>query len=87
MNWKPGDQARVNLTRSCAHGDIVTVLSELMFINCSMEGSYMGHEVDFANPDDPREWLAFEPHELLPISDGSEKCSWDDCVWRPTEVV
>ena len=86
MGHRIGDRVRVNCPGTSGHGQECTVMSSLqLFCPGLMGESFMGHRVDL--PHSQLKWCAYEAHELIPIYDGHEPCSWEDSVWRPTELV
>ena len=94
MNWKIGMMAEV-ICPNCEHtGKIVQVLrtgllSELydggIFLNAIEVDVAPSKKVQVKCPN--QKYACFKPEHLKPIYDGDQKGSWDDCVWKPRELV
>lgn len=88
MGFNVGDLVRVNCPGSTKHGEETTVIGPAKGGRALCPDGSVVYEicfpVDFPTTDVP--W-AFRGDELIPLYDGREPCSWEDCVWRPTELV
>ena len=87
--WKVGDLAVVDCPGSALNGEIVTLLAERfdeLIVGNQLVGPLQYWEVSHPRPLKSNKGYGFEPHELIPL-DGNEKGSWEDCVWKPKELV
>jgi len=90
MNWKVGDRAKVIKANNQEHiGKIVTIISGPTYI-CKETGKTWtegcAHYVNIPTLNDRQGYAAFCPDWLVPIDDGREKTTWENCVWKPTNV-
>ena len=82
MNWKPGDMAIIveSMTAKSVGQECEIIgpshLSGWLYVDCP----YLGQA-----PTQPY-WSAM-PEWLRPIYDGNETTSWEDCIWKPKELI
>ena len=85
MTHKVGDRVRVEYPLSPVHGQIVIVVACEASAWSEDVGDFIGYAID-RHKRNGRPFI-YEDHELIPIYDGNEKTSWEDCVWQPKELV
>ena len=80
MNWKPGDIAIIGPKGHDLVGESVELTK---FVGAHVKTTLTDMwEVDYSG----NQWLASESVLRNPY-DGYEKCSWEDCIFKPTELV
>lgn len=84
-----GALVRVDCPDSFAHGYVCRVTSspsQWIEFPCIPSSVFIGQEVDIFY-EERGDFLAFEPHELIPIYDGHEPVAWDESIWHPQKVT
>ena len=90
MNWKIGDRAIVLRSHYPDRlGLIVTIMSELIIGPHKAHGENTPyHFVDAPSRVEGFEYAAIRPQDLGPLHyDGNETTSWDECPFKPKELV
>ena len=84
MDWNVGDVAVCITPGSPMEGKEVTILSPAYPVPDKTD---LVHEVDPGfSPGDYSGWGAERRH-LRPLPDPNERSTWDDCVFKPRELV
>ena len=95
MTWKIGDRAICITPGSCMEGLEVVICSELKYgeIGGTVRSAASLHAAYHYNIDpgiptgnEAKFWAA-EPQNLISLPPANEKISWEDCIWKPKELI
>ena len=89
-NFKVGDPVKIIRSKSKHFGVECKIIRCLTMTSLRKEDTPAEHVMAYRvnlRPDPPFQGTSFQPHDLVLIYDGHEKCSWENSAWVPSEPV